>query len=100
MDSTVALLSAVFGCAPTFVDGQRWAQFDVNGSRVSLAGTDREGDGPSLSVKVHGLDAAAARLRGAGFEVGEPVSGPHERRAVISPDHALAWTIVLYQPTG
>ncbi|MGH3521148.1 MAG: VOC family protein [Haloechinothrix sp.] len=98
--AAVKLLTAVLGCAPTFVDGERWAQFDVNGSRVALAGTDREGDGPSLSVKVHGLDATSARLRAAGFDVGEPVSGPHERRAVIRPDHGFDWTVVLYEPAG
>ena len=33
--------AALLGVAPTFVDGDRWAQFDVNGKRIALAGTDR-----------------------------------------------------------
>lgn len=98
LEQAVDFLAVVLGRAPTFVDGSRWAQFDVGGSRVMLAGTDREGDAPSLSVKVNDLDAAAARLREAGFDVGEPAVGPDERRAVIHPDGTFGWTVVLYEP--
>lgn len=98
LEQAVDFLAAVLGHAPTFIDGTRWAQFDVGGSRVMLAGTDRESDAPSLSVKVNDLDSTAARLREAGFDVGEPADGPHERRAVIHPDGAFAWTVVLYEP--
>lgn len=93
-------LAAALDRAPTFVDGARWAQFDVDGSRVMLAGTDRATDEPSLSVKVNDLDAAIARLRAAGFSVGDMTEGPHERRAVIDRGPAFAWTIVLYQPAA
>ena len=33
--------AALLGVAPTFVDGDRWAQFDVAGRRIALAGTGR-----------------------------------------------------------
>ncbi|MEU2037052.1 VOC family protein [Nocardia niwae] len=100
LPTTVALLTAVFGAGPTVVDGDRWAQFDSNGVRVMLAGTDRDDDTPFLAIKVHDLDALLIRLRGKGFEVAQPVIGPHERRAVIRPAPASAWHIALYEPVA
>lgn len=98
VSSTVRFLAALLGRAPSLVDGERWAQFDVNGSRVMAAGTDREGDAPFLSVKVNDLDATSARLREAGFSVSKPATSPHERRAVINPGTVFTWTVVLYEP--
>lgn len=96
MTAAVAFMSAVLGTEPTFVDGDRWAQYDVNGNRIALSGTDREGEGASVMVKVADLEAALAPLRAAGFKVAEPVQGPHEVRAqVVGPD---GWAAVLYQP--
>jgi hypothetical protein len=98
MGAAVKFVSAVLGTEPTFVDGDRWAQFDVNGGRLALAGTDREGEGASVMVKVADLEAALAPLREAGFEVGESVEGPHETRVrVVGPD---GWAAVLYSPRG
>ena len=34
-------LTAIFGVEPTFVDGDRWAQFDVGGRRIALSGADK-----------------------------------------------------------
>lgn len=96
--AAVDVLATILGRDPTFVDGDRWAQFDAGGSRVMLAGTDRETDGPSLAVKVDHLDAVLARLRAADVTIGPPAEGPHERRAVIPPGHGFPWSIVLYQP--
>lgn len=96
--AAVDVLAAILGRDPTFVDGHRWAQFDAGGSRVMLAGTDRETDGPSLAVKVDDLDAVLERLRTADVTVDPVTDGAHERRAVIPPGHGLPWTIVLYQP--
>jgi catechol 2,3-dioxygenase-like lactoylglutathione lyase family enzyme len=98
MAAAVRFVSAVLGAEPTFVDGERWAQFDVNGGRLALAGTDREGETASVMVKVVDLAAALAPLREGGFTVGESVEGPHEVRAqVTGPD---GWAAVLYQPRG
>lgn len=95
--TAVDVLATVLGRDPTFVDGDRWAQFDAGGSRVMLAGSDRETNGPSLAVKVGDLDATLARLHDAGVAVGPPTAGPHERRAVIPPSDAVPWAVVLYQ---
>ena len=71
MAAAVAAWSAALGTEPTFVDGDRWAQFDVGGSRIALAGTDRASDDPGLMIKVD--DAAATRdsYAAAGADVGE-----------------------------
>ena len=53
--------AALLGAAPTFVDGDRWAQFDVAGRRVALAGTDR------VSDKCLGPGCAPRRRRGGGL---------------------------------
>ncbi|MBF6210323.1 glyoxalase/bleomycin resistance/dioxygenase family protein [Nocardia puris] len=96
--ATVGLLEAVLGAPPTFVDDDRWAQFDVGPARIMVAGTDRENDGAALSVKVSGLDEILDRLRAAGIRVGDPVTGPHERRVVV--DSGAVWSIILYEPLG
>ncbi|MGY1943728.1 VOC family protein [Nocardia asiatica] len=97
LPAAVALLTAVFGAGPTVVDGDRWAQFDSNGVRVMLAGTDRDDDTPFLAIKVDDLDAVSNQLRASGFQVRQPVTGPHERRAVIHPAPGSAWHIALYE---
>jgi hypothetical protein len=97
--AAIDLLTAVFGTAATFVDSDRWAQFDIGATRVSLAGTDREGDTLSLAAKVTDLDATLARLRAAGFAAADPVTGPHERRTSVRPSPESPWAIVLYEPT-
>ncbi|MGV9720353.1 VOC family protein [Nocardia beijingensis] len=98
LPATVALLTAVLAAEPTVVDGDRWAQFDSNGIRVMLAGTDREDDDPFLAIKVDDLDATLNRLRANGFPATQPVIGPHERRAVLRPTPGCAWHIALYEP--
>lgn len=98
LPATVALLSAVFGAEPTVVDGDRWAQFDADGVRVMLAGTDRDDDTPFLAIKVDDLDKTLNRLRTNGFEVEQPVTGPHERRAVLRPTPGSPWHIAIYEP--
>ncbi|MBF6302189.1 bleomycin resistance protein [Nocardia amamiensis] len=96
--TTVALLSAVFGAEPTVVDGDRWAQFDAGGVRVMLAGTDRDDDTPFLAIKVDDLDQTLKGLRAKGFEVGPPITGPHEGRAVLRPTPGSRWHIAIYEP--
>lgn len=92
----VAFWSAVLGIEPTFVDGDRWAQFDAGGRRLALSGSDRASDAAGVMVKVADLDAAGESLAGLGVEVGPPEQGPHEiRRAATAPG---GWSLVLYTP--
>lgn len=86
--------TAVLGVAPTFVDGDRWAQFDLDGRRLALAGSDRVAERPGLMVKVADLDAARERLAAAGLAFGPVEQGPHERRSVA--DGPGGWPVVLY----
>lgn len=96
MEAAVGAWSALLGAQPTFVDGDRWAQFDVAGSRLALAGADRSTDAAGVMVKVADLDAVYARLTEAGFAPASIETGPHERRfAVTMPG---GWAATLYQP--
>lgn len=81
--AAVAEWTLVLGVEPTFVDGDRWAQFDVGGTRLALAGADRAGERAGALVKVDDIDEQVARLRRAGMRVDDPVEGPHEVRAVV-----------------
>jgi catechol 2,3-dioxygenase-like lactoylglutathione lyase family enzyme len=94
--AAVAVWTEVLGTDPTFVDGDRWAQFDHAGARLALAGTDRTSDQPGVMVKVKDLDDACGRLRKAGCSVGEPSAGAHERRATATGPGG--WPIILYSP--
>jgi len=75
--------SALLGAEPTFVDGDRWAQFDLGPVRIALAGTDRSGDAAGLMIKVEDLGQARAAAAASGFAVGEVEQGPHEERCTI-----------------
>ncbi len=89
----VATWTALLGVEPTFVDGVRWAQFDVGGGRLALSG---EGvpDLPGVMVKVDDLEDACRRARAEGLEVGEVTEGAHERRCVVWDQQG--WPVVLY----
>ena len=94
--AAVAVWTEVLGSEPTFVDGDRWAQFDHAGARLALAGTDRPADAPGVMVKVSDLDMACEGLRKAGCTVGEPSEGAHERRAAATGPGG--WPIIVYSP--
>lgn len=97
LDEGVRFVTAVLGVEPTFVDGERWAQFDLGpGARLALAsGTESAGAAQAM-VKVADAPAAAERLAQAGYDVAGPVTGPHEVRfTVTGPD---GWSVVVYQP--
>jgi hypothetical protein len=94
--AAVAVWKQVLGADPTFVDGDRWAQFDHAGARLALAGTDRTSDQPGVMVKVKDLDDASERLREAGCTVGEAATGEHERR--VTATGPGGWPIILYSP--
>lgn len=83
MASAVAIWTSVLGVDPTFVDGDRWAQFDVAGARVALAGTDRSSDEMGLMLKVPDAAASHATFVAGGQTVGELVQGEHEVRFEI-----------------
>ena len=84
----------LLGVAPTFVDGDRWAQFDVGGRRLALAGTDRVSNLPGLMIKVSDLGEARARAEAQGLTVGPIEAGPHELRCLI--EAPGGWPLVLY----
>jgi hypothetical protein len=90
----VRTMSLLLGAEPTFADGDRWAQFDVAGVRIALAGTDRVSDAPGLMIKVDDCEVAARELRDAGLDVGPVASGPHERRAQATMPGG--WSATLY----
>jgi hypothetical protein len=92
----VKFLSAVLGIEPTFVDGERWAQFDLGGARISLASGAESSGAAQAMVKVADAAAVAERLAGCGYDVAGPVTGPHEVRfSVTGPD---GWSVVVYEP--
>jgi catechol 2,3-dioxygenase-like lactoylglutathione lyase family enzyme len=96
LDEAVAFWTAVLGAEPTFVDGDRWAQFDVGGRRLALAGSDRAADQAGAMVKVDDLDAASEALAARGIALGPPQQGPHEVwRTATAPG---GWSLVLYGP--
>ncbi len=75
--------SALLEAEPTFVDGDRWAQFDLGPVRVALAGSDRASEGAGLMIKVDDLEAARAAATDRGFAVGAVEQGPHEVRCLV-----------------
>jgi hypothetical protein len=89
--------AALLGTGPTFVDGDRWAQFDVGGRRIALAGTDRVSNLPGVMLKVADLAAARANAEAQGLLVGPVQQGPHEQRCLV--DGPGGWPVVLYSPT-
>ncbi len=96
LGAAVKLWTSVLGVEPTFVDGDRWAQFDHGPTRLSLAGTDRVADVPGPMAKVADLEGTCDRLRSEGWEVSGIQDGPHERRAVVTT--VGGWPLVLYAP--
>jgi len=92
----VRFLTTVLGIEPTFVDGERWAQFDLGGARLALASGAESSGAAQVMVKVADAAATAERLARAGYDVAGPVTGPHEVRvSVTGPD---GWSVVVYEP--
>src|SRR4051812_28747892 len=96
MADGVRFVAAVLGAEPTFVGGERWAQFDLGGARLALASGAGSSGAAQLMVKVADVAGVAERLRLAGFDVAGPVTGSHEVRvSVAGPD---GWSVVVYEP--
>jgi hypothetical protein len=96
MEAAVAAWSGLLGVAPTFVDGEGWAQFDVAGKRIALAGTDRTSDKAGVMIKVDDIVAARERALAQGLAAGPMSEGAHELRCTL--DGPGGWPIVLYAP--
>ncbi|HVJ28410.1 MAG TPA: hypothetical protein VM493_12760 [Vicinamibacterales bacterium] len=94
LKTAVHTYETILGTGPTFVDGDRWAQFDLDGRRIALAGTDRVSDRPALMLKVDDLEAARTALVSAGLTPGDIEEGPHELR--ITAEGPGGWPIVVY----
>jgi catechol 2,3-dioxygenase-like lactoylglutathione lyase family enzyme len=94
--AAVTFWTAVLGVAPTFVDGERWAQFDAGGRRLALAGTDRVSETAGVMVKTADIDAASSALESLGARPGPVERGPHELRRVV--EAPGGWSLVLYTP--
>lgn len=94
LDAAVRYWEAVLGGPPTFVDGTRWAQFDLGGRRLALAGTDRTTDRPSVMLKAPDLGVAREALERLGATLGPVEAGPHESRFLARGDEPV--NIVVY----
>jgi catechol 2,3-dioxygenase-like lactoylglutathione lyase family enzyme len=79
MPAAIRAWRSILGAEPTFVDGERWAQFNVGSIRIALAGADQASRAPSLMFKVEDLEAQRARLLEAGVSLSVIQTGPHER---------------------
>lgn len=88
--------SELLGAAPTFVDGDRWAQFDVGGGRLALAGIDRTSDDAGLMVKVADVEIVHQKLSQNGRQPTSIASGPHERRFTVAGPGGVP--VTFYQP--
>lgn len=95
LSAGVRFWQTALGVEPAFVDGDRWAQFDVGPRRLALSGTDRLTDAPSIMVKVSDIDEARAQIAGAGAVVGDVQEGPHERRFLATAPYGV---VVFYSP--
>jgi hypothetical protein len=99
LEEAIPFFSRLLGIDPTYVDDDRWAQFDLRGRRLALSGTHRIADEPALMIKVKDIGGARQELIGAGFEVGEIFVGAHEheRRCVVAAP--FEWVVMLYDPS-
>lgn len=82
MGESLAFWSVLLGPA-TFVDGGRWAQYDVGAHRLSLAGGDQRPDRLSILVRVTNLERALEEAQTAGIKYSEVATGPHERSSEL-----------------
>jgi catechol 2,3-dioxygenase-like lactoylglutathione lyase family enzyme len=98
LPAAVSWWRGVLGVDATFVDGDRWAQFDLGGTRLALAGTDRSDDRAGILVKVDDVEASRAELVGRGIAVGHIERGPHELRCALEGPGGVA--VTLYSPAG
>ena len=89
MDRAIEVWQMLLGAAPTFRDGGAWAQFESNGARVALAGSDRTSDKAGLMLKVDNLDAIWSATHEAGWQCEAIGIGPHERRFLATTEEGV-----------
>ncbi|MHB8465374.1 MAG: VOC family protein [Acidimicrobiales bacterium] len=94
-EQSVLFWSRILG-TPTLVDGQRWAQFDVGGTRLALGADTERPRVTTVLVKVSNLDVAIAQLHDHGIELAGTEEGEHERR--VAAQGPAGEAVVLYQP--
>lgn len=97
LGKAVKTWSELLGVDPTFVDGDRWAQFDIAATRISLAGADRTSDEVSVMLKVTDLDYAHSAAQSPERIVGDIEVGPHERRFQVT--EGSFPPVIFYSPT-
>ena len=97
MDLAVEIWGQLLGVPPTFVDGDKWSQFDAGVGRVCLAGTDRNWSSTAGMFKTQRgrLEEAAQTLERLGFSSSAVEHGEHERRCVLTGGSDV--TVVLYE---
>ena len=93
MEAAVESWERLLGLSPTFIDGDRWAQFDVGGTRISLAGSDRTSDNPGIRIKSECLETLRESLKESGVSVSELVDGVHETRFEV---HGFEVPVTIY----
>ncbi|GGM42483.1 VOC family protein [Dactylosporangium sucinum] len=74
------------GLTTRFRDGDRYAAVTDGAVTVGLADASQQpvAGRTVLSIQVDDLDACLARLREAGAAAADPVTGPHERRSLVT----------------
>lgn len=88
---------SLLGVAPAFVDGERWAQFNIGGSKLALAGPGQGIRRAGLMVRVDDLEASRTEIAGAGLDVSAIQTGPHERFfEALTRD---GWQVTFYCPS-
>ncbi|MEU1607651.1 VOC family protein [Micromonospora matsumotoense] len=97
LDAQLAFYTAL-GLTVRFRDGDRYAAVTDGTVTVGLADATQQpvAGRTVLSIQVDDLDACVARLVAAGATATDPVTGPHERRALVTDPAGNPLT--LYQP--
>ena len=77
MDRAVEFYTGILGLDVKFRDGDRWTQFDVNGTAVALADADEgsvpPGGGATVVLEVEDLTAMRAKLEEKNVTVNDTV---------------------------
>lgn len=84
LDAVAAFWTERLGLSLRFRDGDRYAAVTDGTVTFGLAAPSEQPDAARVvaSFEVHGLDDLVAAWRAEGVDVGDPVDGPHERKAV------------------
>lgn len=97
LHEAIRVWSELLGAQPTFVDGTRWAQFDLGHGRLALAGNDRVTQAPAVMLKVADVEQARARAIALSLPAAPLQHGPHEVRCLVQ--NINGWDLIFYAPT-